>query len=158
MAPIGSAFVFDRFTPRARQVFQLAAEEARGMNHAYIGTEHFLLGLIGEKEGVAARVLRSFGMKQDDVRSDVVRMVGLGDEPVEAPQLPFTPRMHDILELSKGEAYSLRHDHVGTEHLLLGLAREGNGVANIIMAEHGATSDGVREATNAYLRGDTPVN
>jgi ATP-dependent Clp protease ATP-binding subunit ClpC len=150
--------VFERFTPRARQVVQLADEEARGMKHAYIGTEHFLLGLLGEKEGVASKVLRSFGMKQDDVRSDVVRMVGLGDEPVEAQQLPFTPRMHDILELSKGEAYSMRHDYVGTEHLLLGLAREGNGVANIIMAEHDATSDSVHEATNAYLRGETPVN
>ena len=137
--------MFERFTERARQVLVLADDEARRLRHAYIGTEHLLLGLIREEEALAARALGSFGVEIDRVRSDVERIVGMGDEIVPPGTLPLTPRMETIVELSKAEAQAAGMQIIGTEHLLLGLAREGNGVANVILWEYGVTSDDIRE-------------
>jgi ATP-dependent Clp protease ATP-binding subunit ClpC len=145
--------VFEGFTERARQVFVLADDEARRLRHAYIGTEHLLLGLVREEEALAARVLASFGVEIDRLRSDVVRIVGLGDEDVPPEALPLTPRMDAIVELSRAEAQSTDRQVVGTEHLLLGLAREGHGVANVILFEYGVRSDDIRERVTELLSG-----
>jgi ATP-dependent Clp protease ATP-binding subunit ClpC len=116
--------MFERFTPRARQVVVVAEDEARRLKHNYIGTEHLLLGLIREEEGMAARVLESFDVTVEEVRSQVSRIVGHGDELASGP-IPFTPRVQKILDLALREALSLGHNYIGTEHLLLGLASEG---------------------------------
>jgi ATPases with chaperone activity, ATP-binding subunit len=116
--------MFERFTERARQVVVLAQDEARRLRHNYIGTEHLLLGLLREEEGIAARVLASLGVTLEEVRGQVGRIVGMGDK-VESGQIHFTPRAKKVLELSLlREAQSLNHDYIGTEHVLLGLARE----------------------------------
>jgi len=120
--------MFERFTERARQVVVLAQEEARALKHNYIGTEHLLLGLLREEEGVAARVLDSLQISTEEVRAAVVRIVGTGEE-VATGQIPFTPRAKKVLELALREALSLGHNYIGTEHILLGLLREGEGVA-----------------------------
>jgi ATP-dependent Clp protease ATP-binding subunit ClpC len=145
--------VFEGFSERARQVFVLADDEARRLGHAYIGTEHLLLGLVREEESLAARVLSSFGVDVDRLRSDVVRIVGLGDEDVPSERLPLTPRMDTILELSKAEAQSADRQVVGTEHLLLGLVREGNGVANLILFQYGVSSDDIRARVVGLVSG-----
>jgi ATP-dependent Clp protease ATP-binding subunit ClpA len=124
--------MFERFTERARQVIVLAQDEARTLEHDYIGTEHLLLGLLREQDGVAGRLLSSLGITIDDVRSQVLRIVGTGDE-VASGQMPFTPRAKRVLELALREALSLGHDYIGTEHLLLGLVREHDGVAARIL-------------------------
>src|ERR1051325_5982615 len=111
--------VFERFTERARQVVVLAQEEARGLKHNYIGTEHILLGLLREEEGLAARVLESLEITAEGVRGRVVEIVGRGDE-VTTGQIPFTPRAKKVLELALREALSLGHNYIGTEHILLG--------------------------------------
>jgi ATP-dependent Clp protease ATP-binding subunit ClpA len=111
--------MFERFTERARQVVVLAQDESRMLKHNYIGTEHILLGLLREEHGQAARVLGSLGITVEEVRAQVVRIVGLGDEPTEA-NIPFTPRAKKVLELALREALSLGHDYIGTEHILLG--------------------------------------
>ena len=136
--------MFERFTERARQVFVLADDEARRLGHAFIGTEHLLLGLLLEEEALTARALGSFGVEIDRLRADVVRMVGLGDEEVPPDALPLTPRMETIIDLSEAEAQAFGRELVGTEHLLLGLAREGNGVANLILFQYGVSSDDIR--------------
>jgi ATP-dependent Clp protease ATP-binding subunit ClpC len=115
--------VFERFTERARQAVVLAQDEARGLGHNYIGTEHLLLGLLREEEGIAARVLEARKVDLDVVRAEVSRIVGIG-EALETGQVPFTPRAKRVLELSLKEALALGHDWIGTEHVLLGLARE----------------------------------
>jgi ATP-dependent Clp protease ATP-binding subunit ClpC len=125
--------MFERFTERARQVVVLAQEEARILKHNYIGTEHILLGLLREEEGLAARVLESLHITVEEVRAQVARIVGQGDE-VTAGQIPFTPRAKKVLELSLREALGLGHNYIGTEHVLLGLLREGEGVAVRILA------------------------
>jgi ATP-dependent Clp protease ATP-binding subunit ClpC len=125
--------VFERFTERARQSVVLAQEEARALKHNYIGTEHILLGLLREEEGLAARVLESLDITVDEVRAQVGRIVGQGDE-VTSGQIPFTPRAKKVLELSLREALGLGHNYIGTEHVLLGLLREGEGVAVRILA------------------------
>jgi ATP-dependent Clp protease ATP-binding subunit ClpC len=125
--------VFERFTERARQSVVLAQEEARALKHNYIGTEHILLGLLREEEGLAARVLESLHITVEEVRAQVARIVGQGDE-VTAGQIPFTPRAKKVLELSLREALGLGHNYIGTEHVLLGLLREGEGVAVRILA------------------------
>src|SRR5712691_9721981 len=130
--------MFERFTERARQVVVLAQEEARALRHNYIGTEHLLLGLLREEEGIAARVLAELGVTLDDIRADVKRIVGLGDEPTRG-QIPFTPRAKKALELSLRAANELGHGFIGTEHVLLGLAREGNDVASRLLTDHGAS-------------------
>jgi ATP-dependent Clp protease ATP-binding subunit ClpA len=127
--------MFERFTAQARHVVVLAQEEARALKHNYIGTEHILLGLLGEPDGVAFQVLESFGMSLEGARQEVVDKVGLGkQEP--SGKIPFTPRAKKTLELSLREALQLRHTYIGTEHILLGLIREGDGVAAQIMRTH----------------------
>jgi ATP-dependent Clp protease ATP-binding subunit ClpA len=120
--------VFERFTERARQVVVLAQEEARTLRHNYIGTEHILLGLLREEEGMAARVLESLGITVQRVRGQVVRIVGSGEE-VTTGQIPFTLRAKKVLELALRESLSLGHNDIGTEHILLGLISENDGVA-----------------------------
>src|SRR2546423_580832 len=123
--------MFERFTERARQVVVLAQEEARILKHNYIGTEHILLGLLREEEGLAARVLESLDITVERVRAQVVRIVGSGEE-VTSGQIPFTPRAKKVLELALREALSLGHNYIGTEHILLGLVRENEGLAQRI--------------------------
>jgi len=142
--------MFERFTERARQVVVLAQEEARALGHNYIGTEHLLLGLFAVEDGLAARVLVSLGITAEDSRAQVVRIVGHGEGPV-AGQIPFTPRAKKVLELSMREALALGHNYIGTEHVLLGIAREGKGVAARILAAHGADAERVRETVMSTL-------
>ena len=131
--------MFERFTERARQVVVLAQEEARTLKHNYIGTEHILLGLLREEEGLAARVLESLDITVERVRAQVVRIVGSGEE-VTSGQIPFTPRAKKVLELALREALSLGHNYIGTEHILLGLVRENEGVAARILLDFDADS------------------
>jgi ATP-dependent Clp protease ATP-binding subunit ClpA len=126
--------MFERFTSRARRVVVLAQEEARKLNHNFIGTEHLLLGLLSSG-GLASRVLTDIGMSLEDTRDDVARMVGTG-KAAPSGHIPFTPRAKKTLELALREALQLHHNHIGTEHLLLGLIREGEGVAAQVMRQH----------------------
>jgi hypothetical protein len=144
--------VFERFTERARQVVVLAQEEARGLRHDYIGTEHILLGLLREEEGLAARVLEHFGITVQVARGQVVRIIGSGEE-VTAGQIPFTPRAKKVLELALREALSLGHDYIGTEHILLGLVRENEGVAARILLDFDADSEKIRHEVLRMLSG-----
>jgi ATP-dependent Clp protease ATP-binding subunit ClpC len=142
--------MFERFTEQARQVVVLAQEEARRLGHNYIGTEHELLGLIREEYGVAAHVLQSVGVTLEEVRSDVARIVGLG-EGTTTGQIPFTPRAKKVLELSLREALSLGTNYIGTEHILLGLLRQGDGVGNTILLDHDAGPDRLRHLVVQHL-------
>jgi ATP-dependent Clp protease ATP-binding subunit ClpC len=144
--------VFERFTERARQVVVLAQDEARGLKHNYIGTEHLLLGLLREEEGLAARVLASLGVTTEETRAQVATIIGQGDE-VAAGQIPFTPRAKKVLELSLREALSLGHNYIGTEHVLLGLARENSGVAARILLDLGADAEKIRNEIVRMLGG-----
>ena len=136
--------MFERFTERARQVVVIAQSEARALKHNYIGTEHLLLGLLREEEGIAARVLMSFDVTVEEVRAQVARIIGQGDEVV-GGRIPFTPRSKKILELSLREALAVGHNYIGTEHILLGLMREGEGVAVRILLDFGASPAAVRD-------------
>jgi ATP-dependent Clp protease ATP-binding subunit ClpA len=127
--------MFERFTPRARRVVVLSQEEARGLGHNYIGTEHILLGLLAVPDGVAGRALDSFGLSLAGVREEVTARVGAGNEPMKG-HIPFTPRAKKILELALREALQLHHNYIGTEHLLLGLMREKEGQGPQILAAH----------------------
>ena len=142
--------MFERFTARARQVVVLAQEEARILKHNYIGTEHILLGLLREEEGLAARVLESLDITVERVRAQVVRIVGSGEE-VTSGQIPFTPRAKKVLELALREALSLGHNYIGTEHILLGLVRENEGVAARILLDFDADSLTVRNQVICML-------
>jgi ATP-dependent Clp protease ATP-binding subunit ClpC len=144
--------VFERFTDRARRVLVLAQEEARLLNHNYIGTEHLLLGLIHEGEGVAATALESLAMSLEAVRGQVEEIIGQGQS---APtgHIPFTPRAKKVLELSLREAKQLGHNYIGTEHILLGLIREGEGVAAQVLVKLGAGLDRVRQQVIHVLSG-----
>src|SRR5438128_3388442 len=144
--------MFERFTERARQVVVLAQDEARALRHNYIGTEHLLLGLIREEEGLAARVLGSLQVTLDDAREQVARIVGPGDE-VTSGQMPLTPRAKKVLELSLREALSLGHNYIGTEHILLGLVRENEGVAARILLDFDADAEMVRNTIIRMLSG-----
>src|SRR5688500_11835508 len=124
--------MFERFTDRARRVIVLAQEEARGLDHDYIGTAHFLLGLIGEREGVAAQTRAMADLTVERVRAAVAARIGRGSQPVKG-HIPFTPRAKKVLELSLRQAMKLGHDDIGTEHVLLGLRDEGEGVAAQIL-------------------------
>jgi hypothetical protein len=136
--------VFERFTDRARRVLVLAQEEARLLNHSFIGTEHVLLGLIHEGDGVAAKALESLGISLQAVREKVADTIGpAGSGPTGSP--PFTPRAKKVLELALREALQLGHNYIGTEHILLGLVREGEGVAAQILQSFGADLGRVRE-------------
>src|SRR5260221_3009533 len=127
--------MFERFTNRARHVVVLAQEEARGLQHNYIGTEHILLGLLGEPGGVAAQALDRFGLTLAGAREEVKGIIGVGKGAV-SWHVPFTPRAKNTLELALREALELHHNYIGTEHILLGVIREGEGVAAQILKEH----------------------
>jgi ATP-dependent Clp protease ATP-binding subunit ClpC len=144
--------LFERFTERARQVVVLAQDEARALKHNYIGTEHILLGLLREEEGLAARVLESLDITVEEVRAQVARIVGQGDE-VTTGQIPFTPRAKKVLELALREALSLGHNYIGTEHILLGLVRENEGVAARILLDFDADADKIRNEIIRMLSG-----
>jgi ATP-dependent Clp protease ATP-binding subunit ClpC len=144
--------VFERFTDRARRVVVLAQEEARLLNHNYIGTEHILLGLIHEGEGVAARSLESLGISLESVRAQVVEIIGQGSQ-APSGHIPFTPRAKKVLELSLREALQLGHNYIGTEHILLGLIREGEGVAAQVLQKLGAELHKVRQTVIQLLSG-----
>ena len=135
--------MFERFTERGRQVVVLAHDEARAFKHNYIGTEHILLGLLREEDGLAARVLESLSVTVEEVRAQVARIVGQGDEMVTG-QIPFTPRAKKVLELSLREALSLGHDYIGTEHILLGLLDVNDGVATQIHGELNVDPEAIR--------------
>jgi ATP-dependent Clp protease ATP-binding subunit ClpC len=143
--------VFERFTDRARQVVVLAQDEARLLKHNYIGTEHLLLGLLREEEGIAADVLESLDISIVDVRAQIARIVGQGDE-VTTGQIPFTPRAKKALQFSS-EALSFGHEYIGTEHILLGVTRVDEGVAAQILHESGVDPKRVREAVLRQLPG-----
>jgi ATP-dependent Clp protease ATP-binding subunit ClpA len=128
--------MFERFTNRARHAVVLAQEEARRLNHNYIGTEHILLGLLGEPDGVAGRALAGFGMSLESTRGEVAAIVSPGAG-AQSGHIPFTPRAKKTLELALREALSLSHNYIGTEHILLGLIREGDGVAAQVLKQHG---------------------
>jgi ATP-dependent Clp protease ATP-binding subunit ClpC len=144
--------MFERFTDRARRVVVLAQEEARMLNHDYIGTEHILLGLIREGGGVAYQALSQMDISLVQVRAAIEHMIGEGQR---APtgHIPFTPRAKKVLELSLREALQLGHTYIGTEHILLGLVREGEGVAAQVLGRYGANMDRVRHTVIELLSG-----
>src|SRR5213082_1138512 len=144
--------MFERFTDRARRVVVLAQEEARMLNHNYIGTEHILLGIIHEGEGVAAKALESLGISLEAVRSQVEEIIGQG-QAAPTGHIPFTPRAKKVLELSLREALQLGHNYIGTEHILLGLIREGEGVAAQVLVKLGADLSRVRQQVIQLLSG-----
>jgi predicted HAD superfamily Cof-like phosphohydrolase len=144
--------MFQRFTDRARRVVILAQEEASRLDHNYIGTEHILLGLIHEGKGVAAEALKSLGISLDPVRQQVEEIIGRGQE-APSGHIPFTPRAKKVLELSLRESKQLGHNYIGTEHILLGLIREGNGVAAQVLVRLGADQNRVRQQVIQLLHG-----
>lgn len=144
--------MFERFTDRARHAVVVAQEEARALNHAYIGTEHLLLGLIRTQQGLAARALLALDVSLEDVRSGVEQIVGRGGD-VPSGHVPFTPRAKKVLELSLREAVRLGHNYIGTEHLLLGLLREGEGVAAHVLRARGLEMSMVRERVLEMIAG-----
>src|SRR5215210_3038594 len=148
----GGSHMFERFTDRARRVVVLAQEEARLLNHSYIGTEHILLGLIHEGEGVAAKAMESLGISLEAVRSQVEEIIGQGGSSPSG-HIPFTPRAKKVLELSLREALQLGHNYIGTEHVLLGLIREGEGVAAQVLVKLGADLSRVRQQVIQLLSG-----
>jgi ATP-dependent Clp protease ATP-binding subunit ClpC len=144
--------MFERFTDRARQVIVLAQDESRLLDHAHIGTEHLLLGLDREGGGVAAQVLSSLEISLEKIRTEVENAIGRGEVPRTGP-IPFTPRAKKVMELSLREALQLGHSYIGTEHILLGLLREGDGVAARVLRQLGATLPDVRQRILGLLGG-----
>ena len=144
--------MFERFTDRARRVVVLAQEEARMLNHNYIGTEHILLGLIHEGDGVASKALESLGIELENVREQVQQIIGQGQQ-APSGHIPFTPRAKKVLELSLREALQLGHNYIGTEHILLGLIREGEGVAAQVLVKLGADLNRVRQQVIQLISG-----
>jgi ATP-dependent Clp protease ATP-binding subunit ClpA len=144
--------MFERFTDRARRVVVLAQEEARLLNHNYIGTEHLLLGLAHEGQGVAATALESLGISLEAVRAQVKEIIGQGQS-TPTGQVPFTPRAKKVLELSLRESQQLGHNYIGTEHILLGLVREGEGVAAQVLVRLGGDLSRVRQQVVQLLGG-----
>ena len=140
----------DKFTERARKVLSLAQEEAQRFQHDYIGTEHLLLGLVREGEGVAAKVLSNLGVELKEVRNAVEAMIGRGD-PIVLGELGLTPRAKNVLELAADEARRLNHDSIGTGHLLLGVVREGDGIAARVLQSLGVNLEKVRTQTIRVL-------
>jgi len=143
--------MFKRFTDRARRVVVLAQDEARRLDHNYVGTEHILLGLIREGEGVAAKALESLGISLDAVRQQVEEIIGQGQQ-APSGHIPFTPRAKKVLELSLRESQLLGHNYIGTEHILLGLIREGDGVAPQVLVKLGADLNRVRQQVIQLLQ------
>jgi ATP-dependent Clp protease ATP-binding subunit ClpA len=146
---------FDKFTDRARRVLRLAQAEAQRLNHNYIGTEHLLLGLLREGEGVAAKVLARLGVRLEDVRAEVEHIIGRGDHIV-VGELHLTPRAKKVFELAVDEALRMGHHYIGTEHLLLGMLREGEGIAAKVLEGRGLRLEQVRAETLAELACLTP--
>ncbi len=144
--------MFERFTDRARHVVVLAKEEARLLNHNWIGTEHLLLGLIRQGDSVAARVLESLGISLQAVRHEVEEIIGQGEQ-VPSEEIPFTPRSKKVLELALRESLQLRDNYIGPEHILLGLMREGDGVAAQVLIKLGANLNRVRQQVIQLLHG-----
>ncbi|WP_311497302.1 ATP-dependent Clp protease ATP-binding subunit [uncultured Mobiluncus sp.] len=144
--------MFERFTDRARRVVVLAQDEARRLNQNYIGTEHLLLGLIHEGDGIAARALETMGISLEAVRAQVIEIIGEGEQPTTG-HIPFTPRARKVLEFSMREALQLGHNYIGTEHILLGLLREGDGVAAQVLIKLGADLNNVRQTVIELLSG-----
>jgi ATP-dependent Clp protease ATP-binding subunit ClpC len=142
--------MFERFTDRARSTVRQAQEEARRLDHNHIGTEHILLGLLGEPEGVGARALAALGISLEAARADVERIVGRG-EGAPSGHIPFTRRAKKVLELSLREALKLQHNYIGTEHIVLGLVREGEGLAARILVESGADLPAIRREVMRLL-------
>jgi ATP-dependent Clp protease ATP-binding subunit ClpC len=147
--------MFERFTDRARRVVVLAQNEARDLGHNYIGTEHILLALIDEGQGVAAKALDALGIGQDAARQQVEEIIGRGKGASEG-HIPFTPRAKKVLELSLREALQLGHHYIGTEHILLGLLREGEGVGAQVLTGFGADLDRTRQQVIQLLHGRFP--
>jgi ATP-dependent Clp protease ATP-binding subunit ClpC len=147
--------MFERFTDRARRVVVLAQDEARRLNHNYIGTEHILLGLIHEGEGVAAKALESLGISLNAVRQEVEQIIGRGQQ-AHSGHIPFTPRAKKVMELSLRESLQLGHNYIGTEHILLGLIREGDGVAAQVLVKLGADLNRVRQQVIELISGQQP--
>jgi ATP-dependent Clp protease ATP-binding subunit ClpC len=143
--------MFERFTDRARRATVLSQEEARTLNHNYLGTEHMLLGLLHEGEGIAAQALVSVGLTLESAREAVTELVGSGSSP-SSSHIPYTPRSKKVLELALREALQLGHNYIGTEHLLLALLREGEGMGAQAIAKLGSDLGGVRKAVLAILR------
>src|SRR6185503_19954998 len=146
--------MFDRFTERARKVMSLARQEAQRFNHDYIGTEHILLGLVQEGSGVAAQVLRNLEVEPRKIRIEVEKIVKNGTNMVTMGQLPFTPRAKKVLELALEEAQNLGHNYIGTEHLLLGLIRENEGITAQVLLNLGTKLEEVREEVLELLGAD----
>ena len=147
---------FDKFTERARRVLTLAQEEAQRFNHNYIGTEHLLLGLVREGDGVAAKVLSNLGVELGKVRSAVEFIIGRGDRAV-LGEIGLTPRAKKVIELAVDEARRLNHHYIGTEHLLLGLVREGEGIAAGVLESLGVNLERVRAETTRILSQSGPA-
>lgn len=148
---MGSRDRFNKFTGRARKVLTLAQEEAQRFQHNYIGTEHLLLGLVREGEGVAAKVLTNLGVQLDDVRRAVEFIIGRGDKVV-TDEIGLTPRAKKVIELAVDEATLLKHQYIGTEHILLGLVREGEGIAAGVLVSMGVKLEQVRAETLKVLQ------
>jgi hypothetical protein len=151
----GSEGPFQRFTERARSVVVSAQDEARRLNHNFIGTEHILLGLLREGEGVAARALETIDISLDAARQEVEKIIGRGPQ-TPSSHIPFTPRAKKVLELANREAWHLGHLYIGTEHILLGLLREGDGVACQVLTKLGANQNRVRQKVIQILAGHAP--
>ena len=147
---------FDKFTERARKVLSLAQEEAQRFQHNYIGTEHLLLGLVREGEGVAAKVLVNLGVQLDGVRQSVELHIGRGDHVVPG-SIGLTPRAKKVIELAVDEARNMNHHYIGTEHILLGLVREGEGIAALTLESMGVKLARVREETLRVLNQARPA-
>jgi ATP-dependent Clp protease ATP-binding subunit ClpC len=142
--------MFERFTDRARRVVVCAQEEARALDHNYIGTEHILLGLVRESGGVAVKALESLGISLETVRQRVEEIIGRGQH-TPSGHIPFTPRAKKVMELSLRESRQLGHNYIGTEHILLGLISEGEGVAAQVLTSLGAEHDRVKEQATQLL-------
>jgi ATP-dependent Clp protease ATP-binding subunit ClpA len=147
---------FDKFTERARRVLSYAQEEAQRFQHNYIGTEHLLLGLVREEDGVAAKVLQALGVQREQVHNAITFIIGRGDRIV-LGEIGLTPRAKKVIELAVDEARRLNHHYIGTEHILLGLAREGEGIATGVLESLGVNLERVRTATIRVLSGEDPV-
>ena len=145
--------MFERFTDRARRTIVFAQDEARALHHNWIGTEHLLLGVISEGQGVGAKALEALGVSLDAVRLQVEEIIGRGPAPVAEGHIPFTPRAKKVLELSLREALQLSHDYIGTEHILLGLIREGDGVAAQVLVMLGCDLNRTRRQVIQMLHG-----
>ncbi|MFF0492248.1 Clp protease N-terminal domain-containing protein [Nocardia sp. NPDC004068] len=147
--------MFERFTDRARRVVVLAQEEARTLQHDYIGTEHLLLGLIHERDGIGAQVLQDIGVTLPRLRSDIIAIIGRATAGESASHIPFTPRAKKVLELSLREALQLGHNYIGTEHILLGLLHENEGIAAQVLLGYGAQIEDLRNRIGARPGAET---